>query len=559
MVCTDAMGRPNFFGRVTALACEMWSRTREGLSRPRRQLALLLALSVGLHAWHLACALRDPYLQHRVVDEAYYHSWGNAIASGALSGDLPFFTSPLFAYWLGLLYALGGDTLATVLVANAILGVATVALTWGAALRLVGPRPALWAGLLVAACRAPVFYAGLAEKSALVLFLTALTVFALAWADKHPGKGRFAVAGVAAGTAALAHPLILVMIPAVAVHALASMRGARNALSVVTSYAAGALVAVAPATLHNFAKSGEVILVCWNGGAALYAGNESWNKSGLYAPPPFSMATIQSETFDYWREAERRVGHHMKPAETSAFWTHQALREMWGDPALTGERYVRRLRWTVGDHEIEDSRTFAFHAERLPSLRILPWGFGLVALLGILGALAVVRERRLVFLLAFIGAYAATLAFFFVYGRYRLPLLIPLAILAGTMPARATTLFHEGRPRPLFAAATAAILVAALVFVPPFGPPESFFVDYNNLAVVYQEQGRIEEALAEFEKAVTVRPGTDPRVTEMSTELALLFWRRGEHERSKRLLRDVLRARPADEDVRTVLGTLERL
>ncbi len=58
---------------------------------------------------------------------------------------------------------------------------------------------------------------------------------------------------------------------------------------------------------------------------------------------------------------------------------------------------------------------------------------------------------------------------------------------------------------------------------------------------------------------MTVRPGDDPRITDAASELALLFWRRGEHERAKRLLREVLRARPGDEDLGTVLATFERL
>jgi hypothetical protein len=45
----------------------------------------------------------------------------------------------------------------------------------------------------------------------------------------------------------------------------------------------------------------------------------------------------------------------------------------------------------------------------------------------------------------------------------------------------------------------------------------------------------------------------------MSIDLALLFVRRGEHERATRLLRDVLRARPADEELQVALSTLERL
>ena len=59
----------------------MASRTRELLSRPRVQLTLLLGSSVALHAWHLAYALTDPYLQHRVVDEVFFHAWGSDIAA----------------------------------------------------------------------------------------------------------------------------------------------------------------------------------------------------------------------------------------------------------------------------------------------------------------------------------------------------------------------------------------------------------------------------------------------------------------------------------------------
>lgn len=536
-------------------------RAREIISSPRAHLAALVASSVALHAWHLSCALVDPYLQHRVVDEVYFHSWGRAVASGTLTSDLPFFTSPLFAYWLGLIYSIAGDSLAAVLVANAILGVAATALTWGAALRLVGTRAALVAGALVVLCRAPLFYAGLPEKSALVLFLTALTVFAFAWAQERPRGWRFVVAGLATGAAALAHPLLLVLIPAAAVHALASRRGVRHALTAVAAYTAGGLLALAPATLHNYARSGEAILICWNGGATLYAGNQSWNRLGLYAPPPFSNATIESEIHDYWREAERRTGRAMRPAETSAFWTREALREILLDPGLAAERFARRLRWAFAEYEIQDSRTYAFYAERLPSLRLQPWGFGLVALLGTLGAFAAVRdrERRLVFLLVFVAAYAGVLAFFFVYGRYRLPLLVPLAILAGPVPFRVAALVRARLVRPLAVTGVAAVAVGALVFTRPFNHRDSFFVDYNNLGAAYQAEGRVEDALAELEKAVTVRPGDDPRVTEVSTGLAFLFVRRGEPERAKRLLRDVLRDRPSDEDLKMVLATIEQL
>jgi tetratricopeptide (TPR) repeat protein len=336
-------------------------------------------------------------------------------------------------------------------------------------------------------------------------------------------------------------------------------RGVRRALLSAALYAIGALAAVLPATIHNYARSGEVILVCWNGGAALYAGNERWNTSGMYAPPPFSTATIQSEITDYWREAERRAGRRLSPAESSAYWTREALREMAEVPALSAARVGRRLRWAFGDYELQDSRTYAFYAERLPSLGGPRWGFGGLAVVGLLGAVASLRDRRVTFLVAIVASYSGALALFFVYGRYRLPLAVPLAVLGGALAERVAGWIRARRLAATGACAVLGIGLAVVLYAAPFAHRESFFVDYNNLAVAYQEQGRIEEALVEFEKAVTVRPGDDPGVSAIATELAMVFWRRGEHDRARALLREVLRARPGDQDVAAVLATLERL
>jgi tetratricopeptide (TPR) repeat protein len=541
---------------MDAPAAEPSAARRALALSPTAWLVALLAGTAILHLLHAAVASHDPYLQFRVGDEAFYDGWARAIAGGALARPEPFFTTPLFAYWLAALYRAGLDSVPAVLAANAVLGTAAVGFTYAAARRLAGPAAGLLAGATVALSRAVLVYEAAPDKTTLVLCLAALAVAAATWAEEAPGPGRWVLAGAAAGAAALAHALVLVLVPAVLVH-LARNGGPRRAWRAGAAYAGGALLAVAPATIHNAAASGEAILVCSNGGHNLYLGNHAGNRTGLYTSPPFSRADLAYEEAGFRGEAERRAGRSLRPGEVSSFWARQALREMAATPALSLERFLRKLRWSVNQEEIADTRTYGFYADRLPTTRFLLWDFGLPAALGLVAAAALFKERRLALPIAFAGAYALALGAFFVYGRYRLPLLVPLAILGGTLLSRARALVAERRPVRLAALAAAAAAAAMLVFgrvLPEV--EESFFPDYFNQGNRYLAAGRTEEALVEYEKAITVKPGDHPAVAPGALRLAQLHLDRGDRAAAIRVLREAVQVRPGERALLSALAAL---
>lgn len=515
----------------------------------RTHLAALLVVCavVLLKCSHLILSWDDPYLAYRIEDEAYYHLWAGDISQGELLLETVFFTTPLFAYFLGGLYALLGDSLAVVRLANLVLGLGTCALLYLAARQTLERRFALVALTLYGACISPTFYETFPQKTALVMFLTGLALYlscrALAMA-RSTAFGWLA-AGAAIGATALAHALLLVLLPAVCGASL--MRSPvplRRRLLAVMWLGVGAGAAIAPATLHNYVAARELVLIVSSSGHNFYIGNHAGNETGYYTSPAFSRATISDEEAAFHKEAERRSGKPLTASEASAFWLHSGLREARDNPALSLQRWWRKLRWSLNNEEVPDTRTPAFYRHRLPVLRLPLLGFGWIAVLGLLGTVMVLassdRARYAPHLLL-VTLFCAAISLFFVYGRLRLPLLLPLAILAAAGAETGLRWMRRGAWRRFALPAVLAIPLGVFVFgdVLP-SRRHGFFVEYLNHGARLYNDGRQEAAAVEFEKAIAAEPRLHPRRDEIVALTVEIYLEKERADDARRLLRTVL-------------------
>ena len=508
--------------------------------------SLVLAAAVRFVAFSLT--LDDPYLQFRQGDEAFYHRWALDILGGAWGRDTAFHTTPLYAYFLALAYLVGGQAIAYVRFLNVLLGLGAAVLVALTARRLLEPWPAVLATVLYALCAAPLFYEWLPDKTALTLLLTALSFYLIALATVRVTPTRWFFAGLAVALAALAHTTLLVLIPAVWLHLAAGRAGGRAAVArALALFTLGSLLGILPATLHNYARGGDFVLVTYNLGATFYIGNHAGNDSGAYASPPFATSNEQSEEFDFNREADRRAGRPLKPSEISSYWLRQGLAEIRENPQLSLRRFWRRLRWTLGAEEATDTRTYEFYAHRHRVLGPPLWGFGAVSLLGLLGLFPALRDRRFLVFGFFILLFTLGLSGVLVYGRYRLPLLVPLSLLAALVPGAIADLLRRRRRAATVALGFAAGGCAWLVFgTVSSAYPVGYFLDFNNQGNRYLDSGRFDLAVAEFDKALTVRPGYDAGVPRLFEWLMRQYLVRGQTGRARELLRNVTAQYPDD-------------
>ena len=142
-----------------------------------------------------------------MLDAAAYFELAQRAAAGDWAlGPGAYYVSPLYIYFLAVVFRVAGAVALHAQVAQALLGAAAVALVARCAARLYGGRAATIAAALAALTGVLTFNEVLVLQSALDPFLTALALERLSAAVVQPSARRFLVAGLAFGLLGLNRP-----------------------------------------------------------------------------------------------------------------------------------------------------------------------------------------------------------------------------------------------------------------------------------------------------------------------------------------------------------------
>ena len=439
-----------------------------------RRLLLLAAGTLAAKAAVFAQLGGHPLLQpYGEFDGGVYARLAWRIAKGDFllrgEGPVPFFVSPLYAYFL----AATGVSFPVARVVQILLGTAAVVLVFLTARRLFGDRAALPAGVLFALTGVVTFHEVLILQAALDPFLTALFLYLLAVALTHGSISSkvWVAAGAAGGLLALNRPNALLCVAAIAV-ALAFFTFKENSLRrvwIVAAFAGGAAVTIAPFTLRNLLISHEFVLISSHGGLNFLVGNGP-GANGVYRTLPGITPDIGGQAHDAKKVAEAAEGRALSTGEISRHFAREAFRWIRANPGSATSLFLRKIRFCLSGDEAPLNFSFPWYREKSLALKLLAVGPGLLVPLAGAGfilaflASAGAARRALLAWAAFVPAYVLAVAAFFVATRYRLPLLVALAPLAGAAVAKAPGAWRAKRR--LGAAVAAAAVLAAVSLWP---------------------------------------------------------------------------------------------
>ena len=529
-----------------------------------------VALTVRLvHVWQLRAS---PFFSVLMGDSRGYDEWARRIAAGDWIGHEVFYQAPLYPYMLGVIYAFAGHHLLVVRVIQAVIGSVSCALLGLAAARLfmrrdpegnrgvvAGQAPGdpersrrvgLTAGLMLALYAPAVFFDGLIQKSVLDVFFVCVSLWLIAGItvqtrrlNLEPAKNAkkhlvlrssrplrslswdWLGLGLAMGGLSLTRENALVFIIVIVVWALigadqgprTKAQGPKRAAVFLT----GLGIVLVPVAARNSIVGGGFYVTTSQSGPNLYIGNNP-RSDGTYQSLRFGRGAPEYERQDATDLAERALGRRLTPAEVSSYWTDQALDFITSRPGEWLTLVGRKIVLLSNASEMLDTESQEAHADWSLPLRLgTPFGhFGVLVPLALFGVIITWPMRsRLWVVYAMALLYAASVVLFYVFARYRYPLVPFLMIFAAAGVTAAADAIRRrawpGRPWTMAAVATAAVFSNW----PMLSTDLMRAVTANNLGTAFQDQQRFEEAAAHYRRAIAIRSDYAPAYNNLGVAL----------------------------------------
>ena len=465
-------------------------------------LIFTLALIIrGIHLW----MMRDsPYLLVLMGDARAYDEWAMRLASGDWIGHEVFYQAPLYPYFLGLIYAIAGRDLLVVRIVQMVIGAASAALLADAAARIFSRRVGIIAGTLMAFYAPAIFLGVVIQKSVLDIFIVCavLSVAAHSYVDRERRAWWLAL-GVLLALLSLSRENALLLV------AVAVFIAGRRCGPIVLL---GAALVLTPVAIRNFAVGGGLYLTTSQFGPNFYIGNNA-HADGTYQALREGRGDAAYERQDATDLAEAARGRELTASEVSAYWRDRAVQFITAQPAAWLRLMARKTLLLVSATELPDTEAQEAHAESSLVLRLLqPWAhFGVMMPLAVVGlAVAWPKRRRLAMIVALGAAYAISVLIFFVFARYRYPL-IPFVLLFAACGIHGMRAFVRDAPATRKTiVATVSITLILLAFRPVLAPDAIIAISATNVGVALQAQGRLEEAASQYRHAITTRPDYAP-------------------------------------------------
>jgi tetratricopeptide (TPR) repeat protein len=548
-----------------------------------------------VHVWQISKA---PFFSTLMGDARGYDAWAQRIAGGQWWGGDVFYQAPLYPYFLGTLYAIVGRDLFVVRIVQALIGAAACTLLAAAAARLFGRPVGLVAGLALALYAPAIFFDGLIQKSVLDVFFVCLVLWLMSRIidstdrvarrssrDVQTSEGGWWIGlGLAMGGLALTRENAIVFVAVIVFWivtgapffgasrrsspGLQASEGGRR-MRLAGTFLLGLAIVLVPVAIRNYSVGAGFYVTTSQLGPNFFIGNNP-KSDGTYMSLRFGRGAPEYERQDATELAEQALGRTLTPAEVSSYWTDRALGYITSQPAswlrLVGRKFF--LLWNAD--EMLDTESQETYAEWSWPLRAGSWigHFGILVPLAVLGIWSSWPDRRRLWVFyAMIAAYAASVVMFYVFARYRFPLVPFLIMFAAIGVARFANslapslldrvnsqLFFNGAeagdtqapaampsrgwmdPRRGISVSTRrgwgpgaiekklaglTIIVGIVAFTnwPALSKPLMQAITETNLAVAFYDDGQLDQAITHYQRALALRPDHAPAHNNLGAAL----------------------------------------
>ena len=443
-------------------------------------------------------------------DARSYDQWAQEIATGDWVGKTAFYQAPMYPYFLGSIYTIAGRSLFVVRLIQSILGSLACVFLALSARNLFGERCGVVAGGMLAIYPVAIFFDGLIQKTSLGTFLLTVLLFALSQCIRESRKTWWSLAGISFGLLVLTRENALVFAPIILTWAWLQFRdqSVSTRIKWMMTFLLFLSCVLLPVALRNYAVAREFHLTTSQLGPNLFIGNNP-KSTGIYAPLRPGRGDPRYERKDATELAEAAVGRSLSPSEVSNYWVNEVRNFASRQPQEFVYLQLRKFLLLCNAVEITDAEAIEVYVEKSNILWVL-WHlfhFGVLLPITFVGIVTAISNRNSLLVYLMFTGYGLSVVAFFVFSRYRFPI-VPLAILFASHAAvELTTRKPAANWRYLFCG-LAMVTALILTNLSMFDSTKSISTTYNNLGIALAEEGQNELALSYYQKALQLSPNS---------------------------------------------------
>ncbi|MGD8454428.1 MAG: glycosyltransferase family 39 protein [Phycisphaerae bacterium] len=273
----------------------------------RRRVGLMLVAVFGLallvRVVYLIDSLDNPTFYAPTNDALSYHTFAAGLAQTGTPPPNFFFQPFLYPYLLSQVYRVGGISIWTAKVVQAILGALTCVLTAWLARRTFGAASGWVAGVAAAVCGPLVFFEGELLGTGLEALVGLLLVLTMLWTGSEPRRWwAWAAVGVCGAASVLLRPTFLPFVvvgTAWLLYAVLRTAGwqafLRRVAPASLAAAAGFAILALPAALAVQRNDGQFTIFPSSGALNLYLGNHPDTEYALSIRPGYAWEYLLFE------------------------------------------------------------------------------------------------------------------------------------------------------------------------------------------------------------------------------------------------------------------------
>lgn len=520
-------------------------------------LAIFL-FALTLRLVYLFEIIDQPIISILLGDAESYDTWAQEIVQKGWIGERTFYQAPFYPHFLALIYTLASRDFILIRLTQALIGSAACVLLAGAGARFFNQKSGWIAGILLSLYAPALFFDLLIQKAVLGMFFMCLLLFLMS-KTLHSQSQRlqpeiWVLVGIVLACFALVRENALILVPAVGLWLIFYFHkdGLKKILTRALFLAIGLTVIFFPVTLRNYVVGGEFVLTTSQLGPNFYIGN-SKEATGFYRPLIWDRSDWKYERADAQTLAEQAIGRELTPNEVSDYWLDKALTDIRENPSgwlkLMGKKWL--MTWNAT--EISDSESIYAHYRFSKLLSALGQisHFGVLLPLAIIGICLNWQKRKewggLVWLWF---CFAASVALFFVFSRYRYPMTAIMLLFAA---AGITSLYRHITTKQFTSIACSviiALLFATLVNWPLVSRDAMEAPTHYNIGYELERRGELAKAKEAYLTSLSI----DNSSTLTHNNLGMVAMKQNRPGDALRHFRDAVKTKPDNWDARVNLG-----